>query len=176
MAATSPRSQSSRLLTLVYTFEGGMTAVIWTDVVQLAFCLGGALLAVFALLHSSPGRMGDHSLRGRRRGQVSHLRYFVEPLLHLHVMVRRDRRRVLHHCESRHRSADCAAPALGSQRDSGQVGAGGQRLCRLVSVHSLPVDWRHAVRVLFKISTAGRIHSLRRDLPQHSSRHRCRMA
>ncbi|HEY2401006.1 MAG TPA: sodium:solute symporter [Steroidobacteraceae bacterium] len=43
------------VLTLVYTFEGGMTAVIWTDVVQLALCLEGALLAVLALLHSVPG-------------------------------------------------------------------------------------------------------------------------
>ena len=60
------------VLTLVYTFEGGMTAVIWTDVVQLALCLGGALLAVFGSLTLSPGRMGDHSLRGRRGGQVSH--------------------------------------------------------------------------------------------------------
>ncbi len=43
------------VLTLVYTFEGGMTAVIWTDVVQFALCLGGALLAVSALLHSVSG-------------------------------------------------------------------------------------------------------------------------
>jgi len=43
------------VLTLVYTFEGGMTAVIWTDVVQFALCLGGAFLAVVSLLHSVPG-------------------------------------------------------------------------------------------------------------------------
>lgn len=43
------------VLTLIYTFEGGMTAVIWTDVVQLVLCLAGALLAVFALLHRVPG-------------------------------------------------------------------------------------------------------------------------
>lgn len=43
------------VLTLVYTFEGGMTAVIWTDVVQLALCVAGALLAVFALLRAVPG-------------------------------------------------------------------------------------------------------------------------
>jgi solute:Na+ symporter, SSS family len=43
------------VLTMVYTFEGGMTAVIWTDVVQLALCLAGALLAVLTLSHSVPG-------------------------------------------------------------------------------------------------------------------------
>ena len=43
------------LLTLLYTFEGGMTAVIWTDVVQLSVYLVGALVAVFVLWHAVPG-------------------------------------------------------------------------------------------------------------------------
>ncbi len=43
------------ILTLIYTFEGGMAAVIWTDVVQLAVYLAGAILAVFVLAHSVPG-------------------------------------------------------------------------------------------------------------------------
>src|SRR5579863_1096295 len=43
------------LLTLIYTFEGGMAAVIWTDVVQLAIYLAGALVAVFVLVHAMPG-------------------------------------------------------------------------------------------------------------------------
>ncbi len=43
------------LLTLVYTFEGGMTAVIWTDVVQLAIYVGGTIAGFFILLHLIPG-------------------------------------------------------------------------------------------------------------------------
>ncbi|HEY3626624.1 MAG TPA: sodium:solute symporter [Terracidiphilus sp.] len=43
------------VLTLIYTFEGGMAAVIWTDVVQLAVYLAGAVTAVFVLSHSVPG-------------------------------------------------------------------------------------------------------------------------
>lgn len=43
------------ILTLVYTFEGGMAAVIWTDVIQLALYLAGAVVAVFVLAHSVPG-------------------------------------------------------------------------------------------------------------------------
>jgi SSS family transporter len=43
------------LLTLIYTFEGGMAAVIWTDVVQLSIYLAGALVAVFVLWHEVPG-------------------------------------------------------------------------------------------------------------------------
>jgi len=42
-------------LTILYTFEGGMRAVIWTDVVQLALYLTGSLAAFFLLLHKIPG-------------------------------------------------------------------------------------------------------------------------
>jgi SSS family transporter len=38
-------------LTLLYTFEGGMAAVIWTDVVQMAIYLGGTLVAIWSLGH-----------------------------------------------------------------------------------------------------------------------------
>lgn len=43
------------LLTLLYTFEGGMAAVIWTDVVQLTVCLAGTVVALFTILHLVPG-------------------------------------------------------------------------------------------------------------------------
>jgi solute:Na+ symporter, SSS family len=42
-------------LTLFYTFEGGMTAVIWTDVVQMFLYVAGALLSFFVILHQIPG-------------------------------------------------------------------------------------------------------------------------
>ncbi len=42
-------------LTLVYTFEGGMKAVIWTDVVQLVLYLTGSLAAFVLLLDRIPG-------------------------------------------------------------------------------------------------------------------------
>src|SRR6266850_5414423 len=38
------------LLTLIYTFEGGITAVIWTDLVQLIIYIGGSLLAAYQLV------------------------------------------------------------------------------------------------------------------------------
>lgn len=43
------------LLTLFYTFEGGLTAVIWTDVIQLAIYLSGTVLALVVALHAIPG-------------------------------------------------------------------------------------------------------------------------
>ena len=42
-------------LTLVYTFEGGLTAVIWTDVVQLFIYIGGTLVTFFVILGLVPG-------------------------------------------------------------------------------------------------------------------------
>ena len=36
-------------LTLLYTFEGGMAAVIWTDVVQMIIYLGGTVVAILTL-------------------------------------------------------------------------------------------------------------------------------
>jgi solute:Na+ symporter, SSS family len=43
------------VLTLIYTFEGGLAAVIWTDVVQTVIYVGGTLVGVFTILHLVPG-------------------------------------------------------------------------------------------------------------------------
>ena len=53
--ARSPRSPSSRCSRLIYTFEGGLAAVIWTDVVQTFIYIGGTLVGVFTILHLVPG-------------------------------------------------------------------------------------------------------------------------
>ncbi|HKD82158.1 MAG TPA: sodium:solute symporter [Candidatus Angelobacter sp.] len=43
------------VLTLIYTFEGGLAAVIWTDVVQLVIYVGGTIVGFFVLVHLVPG-------------------------------------------------------------------------------------------------------------------------
>jgi SSS family transporter len=43
------------LLTLVYTFEGGIAAVIWTDLIQFVIYVGGSVLAAYELVHLMPG-------------------------------------------------------------------------------------------------------------------------
>lgn len=48
-------------LTLFYTFEGGMTAVIWTDVVQMCMYVVGASVSFFVLIGKIPGGLG-HAL------------------------------------------------------------------------------------------------------------------
>src|SRR5271155_5635343 len=42
-------------LTLVYTYEGGLTAVIWTDVVQMVLYVIGAVLSFYIILDEIPG-------------------------------------------------------------------------------------------------------------------------
>src|ERR1700733_12435028 len=42
-------------LTVLYTLEGGMTAVIWTDVAQLLLYLTGSAVTFWVLLHRIPG-------------------------------------------------------------------------------------------------------------------------
>jgi len=42
-------------LTLFYTYEGGLTAVIWTDVVQMALYIVGAIVSLILLIEQIPG-------------------------------------------------------------------------------------------------------------------------
>lgn len=46
------------LLTLIYTFEGGLAAVIWTDVVQTVIYVGGTLVGLATIVHLVPGGWG----------------------------------------------------------------------------------------------------------------------
>ena len=39
------------ILTLIYTFEGGLAAVIWTDVVQTVIYVAGTLVGLWTILH-----------------------------------------------------------------------------------------------------------------------------
>ena len=57
-------------LTLLYTFEGGMAAVIWTDVVQMAIYVGGTVVAIGTLGQPCAAVGGWRSMR-RARLRVS---------------------------------------------------------------------------------------------------------
>ncbi|HVP44860.1 MAG TPA: hypothetical protein VMS96_15650, partial [Terriglobales bacterium] len=41
-------------LTMLYTFEGGLVAVIWTDVAQLAIYIAGTLVGFYTIVHLLP--------------------------------------------------------------------------------------------------------------------------
>jgi SSS family transporter len=58
------------LLTLIYTFEGGIAAVIWTDLIQLVIYVGGSLLAAYELIHLVPGGWGAIASHAREAGKL----------------------------------------------------------------------------------------------------------
>jgi solute:Na+ symporter, SSS family len=63
------------LLTLVYTFEGGIAAVIWTDLVQLVIYVGGSLLAVYMLVTLVPGGWNAIVADARAAGKLQVLSF-----------------------------------------------------------------------------------------------------
>ena len=58
------------VLTLFYTFEGGMTAVIWTDVVQMIMYVVGAAVSFYVLLGQIPGGMAHVLDAGSAAGKL----------------------------------------------------------------------------------------------------------
>jgi SSS family solute:Na+ symporter len=62
------------VLTLFYTFEGGMRAVIWTDVIQFMLYFTGSVAAFFLLLHKIPG--GWHEVTQTAAAAGGKLRVF----------------------------------------------------------------------------------------------------
>lgn len=46
------------MVSFVYTYTGGVKGVIWADVLQMSFYIGGALLALFLLLNKLPSDFG----------------------------------------------------------------------------------------------------------------------
>jgi len=57
-------------LTVVYTFEGGLAAVIWTDVVQTAIYVGGTLVGLVTISHLVPGGWSAIHAAASSAGQV----------------------------------------------------------------------------------------------------------
>jgi SSS family solute:Na+ symporter len=57
------------VLTLIYTFEGGIAAVIWTDLIQLVIYVGGSLVAAYMLLTLVPGGWSEIYAQGAAAGK-----------------------------------------------------------------------------------------------------------
>lgn len=66
------------LLTLVYTFEGGIAAVIWTDLVQLVIYVAGSLLAAYMLAHLVPGGVAAIVADARSAGKLQALSWSAD--------------------------------------------------------------------------------------------------
>src|SRR5947207_13459343 len=69
------------LLTLIYTFEGGIAAVIWTDLIQLIIYIGGSLLAGYMLVTLVPGGWAAIAADASRAGKTQLISWSVDPRL-----------------------------------------------------------------------------------------------
>jgi solute:Na+ symporter, SSS family len=64
---------------IVYTVRGGVSAVIWTDVVQMFVYVGGALLVFFGLLYLIPGGWREVVSVGGAAGHFQILDFSTDP-------------------------------------------------------------------------------------------------
>ena len=65
--------------TIIYTYHGGMTAVIWTDVIQLVVYLVGAVIAAYVLLERIPGGWSEVRLAGSAAGRFRLFDFTLDP-------------------------------------------------------------------------------------------------
>src|SRR5215831_9338696 len=63
------------ILTLIYTFEGGIAAVIWTDLIQFVIYVGGSLLAAYEIVRLMPGGWPAIVAAGREAGKFQLLSF-----------------------------------------------------------------------------------------------------
>ena len=66
-------------ITIAYTFLGGVTAVLWTDLVQLAVYLGGSLIAAVVLLDLIPGGWTAVAAAGSEAGRFRLFDFSPDP-------------------------------------------------------------------------------------------------
>ncbi len=69
------------VLTLIYTFEGGIAAVIWTDLVQLVIYVAGSLLAGYLLVRAVPGGWPSIVADAARAGKLQVVSWSWNPTL-----------------------------------------------------------------------------------------------
>ena len=64
---------------IIYTVRGGVSAVIWTDVVQMFVYVGGALVVFFGLLALIPGGWGEVVRTAGSTGHLQVLDFSTDP-------------------------------------------------------------------------------------------------
>ncbi|MDZ7372588.1 MAG: sodium:solute symporter [candidate division KSB1 bacterium] len=57
--------------TAIYTFVGGIRAVVWMDVIQIVIYLAGAALALAAMVHAIPGGWHEILRMGQEAGKLT---------------------------------------------------------------------------------------------------------
>jgi solute:Na+ symporter, SSS family len=102
------------ILTLIYTYQGGLVAVLWTDLIQLVIYVTGAVVAAIVIWNSIPGGWDEiRTVAGCGR-QIPVRVLFVRLYRSVHLLGGTDRRDVSNDSVARHRS-DARAAVVGMQ-------------------------------------------------------------
>ena len=104
------------LLTVIYTYKGGMKAVVWTELSRRAIYLSGGVGGAADPRPSGAGRLVGDLVGRERRGQDARARLHVHAVEPAHRVGGADRRRVPRHGVARHRSAHRAAADVVADR------------------------------------------------------------
>ena len=135
-------------LTLIYTFEGGLAAVIWTDVVQTVIYVGGTLIGLVTILHLVPGGWTAIHSAAAAAGKFQVFDFRADFAIPYTFWAGSNGWNVFHDCQPRHRPTDRAAIARSARAEAIRDGAGFERSGHSVSVCTLSDRRRHAVGVL----------------------------
>jgi SSS family transporter len=73
------------VVTIVYTYLGGMKAVIWTDLIQFAIKISGAALAAVFVLNLLPGGWDQFVRIGREAGKFECLNTAFDPAVTFNI-------------------------------------------------------------------------------------------
>ena len=139
-------------VTVIYTFLGGMKAVIWTDVIQFSvYILGGACGPDDPCGQASRRlvRAGPDGAVGR---EIPAPGFLARPHPPVHVLGGTDRRDGAEHGDSWGRPDDGPALSLGTLATAGCRGPDGQRPRDPRPVRLLPPDRRQPLGVLSAVS------------------------
>ncbi len=139
------------LAMIIFTYFGGMEAVIWVEVVQLGIYIAGAIAAAVVLITSIDGGLATVKLVGNSVWQVFAVRFHFRPHTDLHVLVRIDRRLFPDDEHARHRSISRAALSLHRSPASRDRCAADERRHRVGAVHRFSFYRSVAVCVLSSV-------------------------
>ncbi len=151
---------------IVYTVRGGVSAVIWTDVVQMFVYIAGAAAVAISLLTRIPGGWPAVVAAGSAAGKFTILDLSLDLEPRLHVVGGRARWHRPDAGHARHRSVPGPAIVVGAERARGRARPHPQRLHRLCAVHRVSLHRRDAVR----LSTSRRRCRSRSAAPTRSCR------
>ena len=109
-------------ITVVYTFLGGMKAVIWTDVIQFSVYIIGAVVALMILVGKLPGGWSELFQTAREGNKFRLFDFSFDSDSSVHILVWVDWRNGAEHRDPWGRSDDGSALSLGPFATAGRHG------------------------------------------------------